>query len=213
MQRIIATIPFSGFYESIHDSEIDRALESEFSDHETGCTINDALLHRAWDAVNFSAVRHDYAKEYAAQFAHNFGLKTLEFESMQSPKEYNFTTDRIFCFIDYAELCRIIGGFNLSEFADHVKEKFTSRDGFASFYSPVLAEWGNVKTWDHNQAGTALEFYAMQESGGEFDQWAEFDVIEPALCNGFLFESLHNNGSPEFFRLCKIHDYLQNRAA
>ena len=210
MKKLLTTIPFSGFYCSIHDSAIDDSIKDIFRD-DSGIE-NDQLAYRAWDSAKWGDILQGYAKEYAEQFAHEFAIKSLSFETMESPREYNFSTDRVFCNIDYAELCGIIKTFDIKAFADYVRERFTSRDGFISFYPAELSEWGKVETWDHNQCGTALEFYAIQESGGEFDQWAEHGIIEDSLCNGFMQELIWKY-CPEMPRLYRVFEYLNKRSA
>ena len=207
---MLTTIPFSGFYESLHDSALDDATKDIFRD-DSG-DENAELAYRAWDSMQWDFVRNGYAKEYAENFSHEFGIKSLSFESMQSPREYNFSTDRIFCNIDYAELCGIVKTFDLKAFAAFVRDRFTSRDGFISFYSADLSEWGKVESWDHNQCGTALEFYAIQESGGEYDHWQEYAIMEDSLCNGFLSELLWQN-CPDMPRLYRVFEYLAKRSA
>lgn len=210
MKTMLTTIPFSGFYESLHDNAINDALKQEFSD-DLG-NENAELSYRAWESADWHEIHKGYAKEYSESFGHEFGIKSLSFESLRCPKEYNFTTDRIFCNIDYAELCGIVKTFNLNDFSAFVRERFTSRDGFISFYSADLAEWGKVETWDHNQVGTAIEFYAIQESGGEYDHWQEYAIMEDSLCNGFLSELLWKN-CPDMPRLYRVFEYLAKRSA
>lgn len=207
---MLTTIPFSGFYESLHDSALDDAIKDVF--RSDNGDENAELSYRAWDSMLWDNVRNGYAKEYIENFAHDFGIKSLAFESLRCPKEYNFTTDRIFCNIDYSELCGIVKTFDLAAFAAFVRERFTSRDGFISFYPADLAEWGNVESWDHNQCGTALEFYAIQENGGEFDQWKEYAIMEDSMCNGFMSELIWKN-CPDMPRLYRVFKYLENRAA
>lgn len=207
---MLTTIPFSGFYESLHNSAMDDALKQEFSD-DYGIE-NTELSYRAWDSMQWGNVRNEYAKEYAANFGHEFGIKSLSFESMQSPREYNFSTDRIFCNIDYAELCGIVKTFDLKAFAAFVRERFTSRDGFSSFYAADLAEWGKIESWDHNQIGTSLEFYAIQESGGEYDHWQEYAIMETSISNGFMYELLWQN-CPDMTRFHRVFEYLAKRSA
>ena len=210
---MLTTIPFSGFYDSLHSCELQTALDYVFADRATGSEIYMELAERAYNAMNWRGVHEEYAKEYAEQFAHEFKIPSLKFESMASPRFYNFTTDRIFCNIDPDDLRRIMATFDLSAFAEYVREKFTSRGGFSSFYSPVLAEWGSPKTYDHNQAGAVLEFYAMQESNsGKFDVWEEFDLMESPRCNGFIEYLFGSNCGEDFHRLTRLHDYLQDRA-
>lgn len=206
----LTIIPFSGFYESLHDSALDDALKDIFRD-DRGIE-NDELVYRAWDSADWSTIHELYAKEYAENFAREFEIEALEFESIKSPREYNFSTDRIFCHIDYSELCRIVQTFNIKEFSSFVSDRFTSRDGFISFYPAELTEWGKIETWDHNQCGSALEFYAIQESGGEFDSWKEYALMENSQCNGFLQEIIWKN-CPAMSRLYRVFEYLQKRAA
>ena len=207
---MLTTIPFSGFYESLHSSAIDDSINQEFSDDQG--IENAELSYRAWDSMQWGNVRNEYAKEYAKSFGHEFGIKSLAFESLRCPKEYNFTTDRIFCNIDYAELCGIIKTFDLKAFAEFVRERFTSRDGFISFYPSELAEWGKIDTWDHNQCGTALEFYAIQESGGKYDHWQEYAIMENSLSNGFLYDLIWKY-CPDMPRLYRVFEYLNKRVA
>ena len=207
---MLTTIPFSGFYESLHSSAIDDSINQEFSDDKG--IENAELSYRAWASMQWGNVRNEYAKEYAKSFAHDLTIKSLAFDSMTSPREYNFTTDRIFCYIDYSELCGIVKTFDLAEFSAFVRERFTSRDGFISYYSADLADWGKIESWDHNQCGTALEFYATQENGGEFDQWAEYYIMENSLSNGFLYELIWKS-CPELPRLYRVFEYLTKRAA
>ena len=208
---MLTTIPFSGFYESLHNSAFDCALEGIFSDSDTGCCVNEPLMWKAHDCINWRMAHELYAKEYAESLAHEFGINSLKFESLSSPREYNFTTDRIFCTIEYADLCRLMATFDLPDFAAYVREKFTSRDGFISFYDADLSAWGAVSSWDHNQCGTALEFYSMQENAGEFEHYHEWALMENAQCNGVFDEILFKAGGDEFSRLVRLHDYLQER--
>lgn len=210
MQKLLTTIPFSGFYESIHSSNLDYELESLFQ-NDNG-ESNSGLEYRAHNSMNWRAAHEEYAKEYAEQFAHEFKIEGLEFESLESPRFYNFVTDRIFCKIDYKTLCTIMAGFDLAAFADYVREKFTSRDGFSSFYSNDLATWGSVSSWDHNQCGSVLEFYAMQENGGDYDEWGENSTCESMICNGNLSEILWKN-CQIMPRLYKVREYLEARAS
>lgn len=201
---MLTTIPFSGFYESLHDQELDYTLERMFADRATGCQTNDELLLKAWHEVDWGYVHQAYAKEYAEQFAWKFKVD-MKFESLQSPREYNFTTDRIFCEISTKEVKRLVKVVGLPAIAECAKDRFTSRSGFISHYSPDIEDWGPVETWDHNQVGTVIVALA----GDEFDQYAEHSLMENQRCNGRLDEWLSH--SEKVVRLLNIHDYLQDR--
>jgi len=209
----LVTLPFSGFYNSLHDSEIDSTIEQMFSDRDTGCERNEGLESALFVKCDFRQVHENYARAYAEAFGQEFEVAGLKFESMSSPKYYNFETDRIFATVTKKELARIYRKVSRADLAALVAEKFTSRSGFISFYPADLAEWGPVNTWDHNQYGTLLEALARQESRtGEFDQYAEHSLCEDFRGNGHL-DSWIAEATPGIERLYKVHDYLETRAA
>lgn len=173
---MLTIIPFSGFYESEHDKELDWALENLFQ-NDSGDTDWDRH-NKAYDLIDWTGVWVKYATEYAEAFAEKYELKTLKFESLQSPKEYNFTTDRIFCEVDEAEVRRVFEGIDKEAFAAQARHNFTSRDGFISYYDPDWTTWGPIEQWDHNQVGTLITTLAMAEG------LDEMGLMESARCNG-----------------------------
>lgn len=204
-------LPFSGFYNSIHDEELDSALDQMFSDRDAGCTINGELVMRAWHSMKWGAVHSDYAKEYVDDFSHAFKLD-LTFEELVSPREYNFTTDRIFAFISTKSLKRVFAEVDTPALRIKIRENHSSRDGFSSFYDNTLEGWpADVTEWDHNQIGTLLQAFADQETNGDFDQYRELEVMDETRSNGYLDEILWRN-CPEMARLTKVHEYLEARA-
>lgn len=212
---MLTTIPFSGFYNSVHDSECDYALEQLFSDA-NGNALGGAF-EDAWDAVKWSRVHEQYAKAYAEQFAEEFKLGKIRFDELNSPREYNFTTDRIFVHVGRAAVRRIWRAVDRERFAAHCRDAFTSRSGFSSFYDPDYREWGYVDTWDHNQLGALLQVWAdqnadsMHSSREGFDSDAELSLMEDMRGNGYfdnwLCEALTEKGK----RLLRIADYLRER--
>lgn len=203
---MLTVIPFAGFYHSLHDDATMEPLMRDFEENQT-------LLYKAMDCVDWSEVRKEYAKEYAQNFASEFGLLTLRFESLQSPREYNFVTDRIFCHIDCAEVRRILEKTDKKAFEQKACDMFTSRSGFVSFYDPEVTQWGDVEKWDHNQIFCLLHAYVDQEHlQGDFDQWAEFNLMENYLCNGHLDSAIWATNPQKLDRLFTIQRYLQKRA-
>lgn len=176
---MLTVIPFSGFYNSIHDDELQSPLMRDFEN-------NDAILYEAIYLVDWQKVQTEYAQEYAQNFANCFGLLTLRFESLQSPREYNFATDRIFCHIDCAEVKRILEKTDRKVFGKKAREMFTSRSGFISFYDPDISTWGDVETWDYNKIFCLLSAYVEQEHPTDWDMWAEGALMEDWVCNGHL---------------------------
>lgn len=204
---MIARIPFAGFYETLHDHELDDALNQMLSD-ESG-NPNENLVARAYDLVDWHAAQTAYAKAYAENFCAEFKIEAT-FESMTSPREYNFETDKVWIEMTETEARRILGETNDKSLRDTAKEMFTSRSGFISFYSPDIDTWGDIAEWDHNHLYCLLSAYAEQETDHSdgFDSWAELDLMEHDRGNG-EFENMIYNDKLE--RLCKINDYLRQR--
>jgi len=208
---MLTTIPFSGFYYSIHEGELDRTLEQMFSDRESGCRRNEGLEARVQSKCDWTLVSANYAAAYAAAMADEFKI-AMTFESLKSPSEYNFTTDVIYCEISLDEVRRLRAETSEKAFRDKIRERFTSYDGFISFYSNDLDEWDEIETWDHNEVGTLIEAYVEQESYGSdgFDQHVELGLMERASTNGD-FDTWISSATPGIERLYNIHDYLESR--
>lgn len=209
----LTLIPFAGFYNSFHDAELDSTLERMFCD-DSGNTIG-TFAQRAHDAMDWRAVHEAYAAEYVARFAHAFGIKDTRFVELNSPREYNFATDRIFADIPDDELIRIRTELPAELAEECAREWFTSRSGFMSYYSPDIAEWGDMEEWDHNQRGCILAAWVAwkwsEQHSGMWDSYAEFDIMENALCNGFADDILSRNCS-EFDRLDRVYNFVRERA-
>jgi hypothetical protein len=145
------TIPFSGFYETIHHDRIEMNHEDERGN----------VSEEEYAKINWREEEKEYAQAYAKEFSKLIGIP-LEFEEMTSPREYNFMTDRIFCKIleeDVEKLKREVGHIALREL---VRKRFTSHDGFMSFYSNDYEDWLKQKEpLDHNQIGTPKHLTAM----------------------------------------------------
>lgn len=200
----LSTIPFSGFYNSIHSDEVDQTLQSMLRE------APEFIYEVAWQAVDYSGVYAAYAADYAASFLDWLGLDGT-FESMTSPREYNFTTDRIFVELTRADLARLWRGIDKADLTKACKARFTSYDGFISGYSNDWRTWGRLSDWDHNQLGTLVAVYAATEQGGEFDEWAEYGLMEDAQCNGAIDGWIWENSGPDLARALNAWDYLQER--
>jgi hypothetical protein len=89
-----------------------------------------------------------------------------EWEEMVSPREYNFTTDRLFAKFSLSDLETIRQRLDAAELAQEARERFTSRSGFISFYDPDVSTWPEaLEDWDHNQLGTLVRAFVALELG------------------------------------------------
>jgi hypothetical protein len=206
----ITTVPFAGFYESYHDSELDMALQMMFADDNGNPFDNGALeMHANW-AVDWQAVHTAYAMQYMLNVAAEFGIDLIP-EKMVSPREYNFTTDRLFAYIPLKEVYRLRKATPPALLEACIRESFTSYDGFYSHYPNDVSEWGLMNTWDHNQIGTLVKAYIRSNNNGEdMDQDMELDLMDRDRGNGMLDTWIDENckGIGRFYA---IREYLQRR--
>lgn len=85
----------------------------------------------------------------------------MTFEEMTSPREYNFATDRLFAQIPLVVMRHLFKQSKVEKhatFAAVIRERFTSRSGFHSYYSNDVESWLEkpLRDWDHNELGTLL---------------------------------------------------------
>ncbi len=160
---------FSGFYESIHSSVFDSEEECIMEDYEG----------KSWDDFRWEYDHLSYCKNYVNAVNSILELK-LEFVEMTSPREYNFSTDRIFCKINKSDLKKLKTVLNSEEMKNLVKRRFTSRDGFMSFYSNDIEEWKEkpLKDWDYNELGTLLEAWIIKDSTNTSETEEFYDDID-----------------------------------
>lgn len=185
--RMITSIPFDGFYESYSSEHLERILGISDDDYyqwdqdnpqkkgETDAEYNnrkDAHFDAIRDETDYTELQNEYAKAYVDAFMEDNGIK-LEFEKLESPRYYNFSTDRIFCYIEPDEVKRLVSIVDRKKLSELVKEKFTSRDGFSSFYSNDMKEW-NIDAYlelDHNQIETIIECVTAEHIAEENENY------------------------------------------
>lgn len=170
MRREI-NIPFQGFYYSWLSDAVDRELEvhaerlHEDYPHISREEIQDAFFgHTAFSYVHRTLAGR-YTEELSQLVEDETGLSLqLEFVTMESPREYNFQTDRIFATAPLESIAQMMQDTQASTLASMIKERHTSRDGFISFYSNQMDTWlvKPLEQWDPNEVGTLLRAYLGQ---------------------------------------------------
>jgi hypothetical protein len=205
---ILTTIPFSGFYNSIHNDNIDQA-ENQLFTNDNG-ENNDGLQARFNAKCNYSQVFKKYAKAYTEQLSEDFKIKSLKFIELDSPRFYNYSTDVIVCSISRADLRAIYKATDREKLTTHVRGQCTSRGGFISFYAADLKTWGYVDTWEQPQIKLLLDVYCEQFYK-DFNEY-ECYCMDDHSGNGY-FENWLCDACPMSDRLYKIHNYIQTREA
>lgn len=219
-QALSCLVPFAGFFDTWHGQEFYYSLERMFDIEGNGADYAGPLVNRFLDTVNWRAAQTAYASDYVSNFANALNFKSVEFEEMVSPREYNFTTDRLFAKFDADELRVMLSRADVREMLDTVAaDMFTSRSGFISFYSPDVETWpDDLIDWDANQRGALLKAAAnvVLADGEEFNQGKEFDLMESDRSNGAIDEYMWRNTTDNAVmgnRCDKVARYLAKREA
>lgn len=191
---------FTGYYHSIFN-ESDRVIDSEqeLSESEykeyyddlfnTGVTY-EFFQNNLWEYVSFS----EAFKEASRSIAHALPsldcagvIKDTDFESLQSPREYNFNTDSINLKVTFSpkKLEKYLNE-NLVEFTEYIQSRYTSRSGFSSWYSNDVTDWLDISEYGAHEVGSVLQFVIFNEYGDESE--AEMALYE----NSYCYEDFHN---------------------
>ena len=194
MNKLESTILFDGFYESFIDDDIDHQIGQQI---EWDCDIyelnvnEEKILSDSYLSVNTSYFYNEIAKDYTNFYidALNERLKgfTLKatYKCFESPREYNFETDRIFIEIEENHavdfIKHIVQNYK-KELENRIEDRFRSRSGFISFYKNSIDLWTkDFKEWDCNMIGTCFELFDLEE-----------EEVNYSL-RDFLTESIMNN--------------------
>ena len=176
MNKLESTIPFDGFYESFISGDIDHQIGQQI---ESDCDIYDLneseeeILYNNYLSVNTSYFYNQIAEDYTNLYIDalnerlkGFSLKA-NYKCFESPREYNFKTDRIFIEIEEnhaVDFIKYLVKNYKKELEKKIQDMFTSRSGFISFYKNSIDLWTkDFKEWDCNMIGTCFELFDFDE--------------------------------------------------
>ena len=123
---------FEGFYESnLYDSNTEYYLNEALQDEE----------HPETYEIDFKEYVNEVAKlhveklnDYCVLYNHDNIIKSIKLHSVDSPRFYNFETDRLVLSINFnLTLLKKYIKDNKEDFGVFLKEKYTSYDGYISF--------------------------------------------------------------------------------
>lgn len=154
-------IDFGGFYHSIHSDEIDHRIESFEIDE---------------DKVNYKETCNSYCIEFIDSINDMLELN-LKFIKIDSPKFYNFTTDKIEAEINENDFNKLKDTYlSNQEFVDYIELNSKSYSGFISFYNgfnEVIKEDEILLQYMFN--------YILKEYADEIENYIfemDFEIIE-----------------------------------
>lgn len=153
---------FCGFYETIFEPNEDYVIESPF-------TYEDYEFDYTGYRTNVAKACVDAIENKLKEFDINGVIIT--YEKISSPKYYNFETDSIY--VKYKLTGKAVKNINdyltinKEAFATYVKDNYTSRDGFNSFWSNDINDWFKIYLPNKEKLkhcfGAVLEFIFENE--------------------------------------------------
>jgi hypothetical protein len=204
-------VPFTGFYNSHHDCNLDYALDSMFSD-DRGEAIQ-KLRDRAFDLVDWGLAHRLYAERFTECFSDEFKID-LTFKLLSSPKYYNFSTDRIVATTTLRQMLKVYHKVDKAKLRARVKERFTSCDGFISHYPNDLSDWPKrLGEWDLNQLETLLQVYVGYDDQNWDVPFDEFDRQPFGDCQEIEWHIIEEamEDTPKLQKLYKVYSYMRLR--
>lgn len=122
-------IDFGGFYHSVHSDRIDDKIEMNLE-------WGEDLQQDGFDEVNYRETYIDYSKEYINLINNKLDLN-LSFVDLNSPRFYNYTTDKIVAKVNKEDQKTLSKYIYDDDFLKWANPRLTSRDGFISFYDGI----------------------------------------------------------------------------
>lgn len=160
----LRVLDFPGFYCSslseMLDSEEESALEALC---EESSADREAAFKSWYDHTKFSE-GFDHVARCCADYFREMIDDSIAFESMTSPREYNFTTDALFLSVPDNVFDHMLRSTPEDELDKVARGFFTSRPGFHSFYNPDWRTWGERREWDHNQRGALFTAFCRWQA-------------------------------------------------
>ena len=157
---------FEGFY----NSYLDLSENIEVGEGEEYSMTEEQFDNIDWNSTNENVSKFylNYFKDELKDFFNEIGIINLDFVKVDSPKYYNYSTDKLVCNIeiDKGIFVHELRKYDFDDWEQFLKDNFTSYDGFISFYPNTSMEWDeliNEKIEDDNVIiETLLKFYLEQ---------------------------------------------------
>ena len=178
---------FSGFYNTLWDHEIDSYEQEQ----EYGGSVFDKLkidiskldLNCVELPINIDYAKYHEAMSKAIVDGVNNLIEidglSFEYESLSSPREYNFSNDSINVIANIkaaGKFHKFIVSYlnqNAEAWGGYLEDRYSSCDGFISSYPNTISGWkdetSNYTELDGHYLGSILEFYCNNEGIDEQD--------------------------------------------
>lgn len=175
---------FEGFY----NSYLDLSENIEVGEGDDYYLMNEEQFDEIdWNKTNENVSKFylNYFKDELSDFFKSIGVLSLEFIKVDSPKYYNYSTDKLVCNIEIDKNVFVheLRKYNFDNWEQFLKDNFTSYDGFISFYPNDPNEWTELIAEkfdiDNIIIETLLQFYLEQnEEFGEIKENLFTNIFE-----------------------------------
>lgn len=176
MKKIITWLPvFSGFYGTIW--EADTSMEIDY--------INDQRKVLGLPAIEYEDCQFDFS-QYETDVCQKLTcliekelidrklIKSIQFETVRSPKEYNFKNDSVDIVVTLTKknektIMKYLDS-NRNAFASYLKKRYTSYSGFISSYPNNIDGYMiDEPLYHRHKLGAILDFICINEGLKEID--------------------------------------------
>jgi hypothetical protein len=183
---------FSGFYENIYWEE-NMDMEAEYFRDERGYKGDGSYKQELWRFFDYQKWHKDIAERFTHLLAKQLSgfVKEIKFEEVRSPKEYNFYNDAINVLITpRVNKIRDFVYANKEAFDKYLHDRYTSYDGFMSFYANNFDAWEMYTSsfkdlTDDHYLGSILQFICTQL---EITESSLYEDVREGMCESEYFE-------------------------
>ena len=166
-------IEFGGFY-GFHEEYIDCRIEQ----------FNDVVIYENdcydIDNIDWQKTFEDYAENWLHRF-NMFCNLSLEFAGIDSPKYYNYRTDKIIAKVNDADITKLMTSIDNDDFLMWANPQLQSKSGFISFYNGIDDLIERAKNDDDDKAillGMVCNYLIEVMEVNEDIHELEYDIIE-----------------------------------
>ena len=168
--RVQTFLPvFDGFYNTLFEDLIDNTVDNAIEYHNEQNDTN--LSYDNFD-FDYASIQNEICKDAVIKIEeklNEIGINcSIKYETLVSPRDYNFINDSINIEINFKKFSRVIEILeqNYDLFTQYIKEHYTSCSGFISSYSNYSSDWiedikNDAENEDH-KVGAVLDFILQE---------------------------------------------------
>lgn len=188
---------FEGFYGTLY--EPDGSEEEMEIENINECRRSKGLREISADDCQFdyseyfNTIARMFTAEIEKRVVANGFAKSVVFENLRSPREYNFANDSIDVEIELDEQsAKTIVAYlttHLVEFQAYLTDNYAPRSGFVPFYGTDAKQWADVSSCEHqHKLGVILQFILTNENND-----INLEIYETIKSNGGTLSAKNYN--------------------